>query len=157
MALMLQAEVEAKDAAGRLYAESLANALAIHFLNRYAACQQSVRALPRRLTPYKLERTIAYIQQHLDHELSLAELAAVAQTSVAQFARLFKQAAGQTPHQYVLSCRIECAKRLLTETVLPLGEISYQVGCTDQSHLTALFRKYVGITPKVYRDATQRE
>ena len=65
-----------------------------------------------------LHRTTAYIQAYLEHPLLLVELAAVAQMSPAYFARLFKGATGQTPHQYVLRCRLERAKHLLTETTL---------------------------------------
>jgi AraC family transcriptional regulator len=88
--------------------------------------------------------------------LSLATLAAVAQMSPTHFAHLFKQATGQTPHRYVIRCRMEQAKRLLAETDVPLSEIAYQVGCADQSHFTALFRHHVATTPKAYRDATIR-
>jgi AraC family transcriptional regulator len=86
--------------------------------------------------------------------LSLVEIAAVTQTSPPHFAHLFKQATGQTPHQYVLRCRMERAKHLLTGTTLPLHEIGARVGYADHSHFTALFRRYVAITPKAYRDAT---
>jgi AraC-like DNA-binding protein len=154
IALVLQATSTADNRTERLYAEVLANALAVHFLRRYGASGQPVRARPMGLAPSKLRRTTAYIQEHLEQDLSLTALAAVAQMSPAHFARLFKQATGQTPHQYVLLCRMEHAKRLLTETALPLIEIGLQVGCTDQSYFTALFRKLVGTTPKAYRDGT---
>ena len=78
------------------------------------------------------------------------------QTSPPHFAHLFKQATGQTPHQYVLRCRMERAKHLLTRTTLPLHEIGARVGYADHSHFTALFRQYVAITPQAYRDATSR-
>ena len=106
------------------------------------------------LTLSKLQRTTAYIQAHLEHTLSLVELAAVTQTSPTHFAHLFKQATGQTPHQYVIRCRMERAKYLLTGTTLPLHEIGARVGYADHSHFTALFRRYVATTPKAYRDAT---
>ena len=106
------------------------------------------------LTPSKLQLTTAYIQAHLAHALSLVELAAVTQTSPPHFAHLFKQATGQTPHQYVIQCRMERAKHLLTGTTLPIHEIGTRVGCADQSHFTALFRRYVASTPKAYRDTT---
>jgi AraC family transcriptional regulator len=156
IALVLQAEREAEGGAGHLYAQSLADALVVHFLRRYAAAQSSLREVTGGLTPFKLRRTLAYIQEHLEHELSLATLATVAQTSPSHFARLFKQATGRTPHQYVLWCRMEQAKRLLVETDVPLIEIAYQIGCTDQSHFTALFRQHVATTPKAYRDVTHR-
>ncbi|MGH8071780.1 MAG: helix-turn-helix domain-containing protein [Candidatus Entotheonellia bacterium] len=56
----------------------------------------------------------------------------------------------------MITCRIDRAKQLLTETMLPLSEVGLQVGCTDQSYFTALFRKQVGMTPKAYRDTTTR-
>jgi AraC family transcriptional regulator len=107
------------------------------------------------LSPSKLRRTTAYIQEHLEHDLPLVTLAAVGQTSPAHFARLFKHATGLAPHQYVITCRMEQAKRLLAETDMPLIEIGAQVGCADQSHFTALFRKHVALTPKAYRDSTR--
>ena len=88
--------------------------------------------------------------------MALVELAAVAQTSPTHFARMFKQATGQTPHQYVTTCRMECAKHLLTETTLLLHEVGARVGYADQSYFTAMFRQHVGTTPKAYRDATTR-
>jgi AraC-like DNA-binding protein len=152
LALVLQAAVEGEDLAGQLYAELLVDALVVHFLRRYAAARQSLRELTGGLSPYKLRRTTAYIKAHLKQELSLATLAAVAQTSPAHFARLFKHATGLTPHQYVITCRMEYAKHLLAETEVPLIEIGLQVGCADQSHFTALFRTHASLTPKAYRD-----
>ena len=156
MALVLQTAVEAEGVAGRLYAEVLADALALHLLSRYVIGRHLDQPFHGGLTPFKLHGTIAYILAHLDHKLSLAELAAVVQMSPAHFARLFKGATGQTPHQYVITRRMERAKQLLTETTLPLHEIGAQVGYADQSHFTALFRQYIATTPKAYRDATSR-
>jgi AraC family transcriptional regulator len=156
MALILQAAVDAEDVAGGLYAEALANALAIHLLRRAALVRPLDQPWHGGLTPSTLHRTIAYILAHLEHPLSLTELAAVAQMSPAHFARLFKGATGQTPHQYVIRCRIERAQHWLTETTLPLHEIGARVGYADHSHFTALFRQSVATTPKAYRDATSR-
>jgi AraC family transcriptional regulator len=134
----------------------LADALVVHFLRRYVATRPFLSVGSSGLAPYKLRHTIAYIKEHLEQALSLATLAAVAQTSPAHFTRLFRHAIGLAPHQYVLMCRMEQAKRLLAETDIPLGEIALQVGCADQSHFTALFRKYVTLTPKAYRDTLKR-
>jgi AraC family transcriptional regulator len=156
MALVLQATVEAEGVAGGLYAEALANALAVHLLRRYAIGRHLDQPCHGGLTVSKLHRTTAYILAHLEHKLSLTELAAVAQISSAHFARLFKCATGQTPHQYVITCRMGRAQHLLTETTLPLHEIGARVGYADQSHFTALFRQYVATTPKAHRDTTSR-
>ncbi|MGH7964999.1 MAG: helix-turn-helix domain-containing protein [Candidatus Binatia bacterium] len=157
IALVLQVALAGESEAGHLYTQSLADALAVHFLRRYTAEWHPPMEVSGGLSPYKLRRTTAYIQDHLDQALSLVHLAAVAQTSPAHFARLFKQATGLAPHQYVLRCRMEHAKRLLAETDLPLGEIGLQVGCTDQSHFGALFRTHFALTPKAYRDQTKQQ
>ena len=146
--LVLQATSNADSTAERLYTEVLTNALAVHLLRRYAACGHTASEMTGGLSPAKLKRTIVYIQAHLEQELSLTTLAAMVHLSPDHFARLFKQATGQTPHQYVLECRIARAKQLLAETDMPLSAISLQVGCTDQSYFTALFRKHVTMTPK---------
>jgi AraC-like DNA-binding protein len=155
IALVLQAESEAEGVAGHLYVQSLADALVVHFLRRYAASQLSLGEVSGGLPPYKLQRTTVYIKTHLEEKLSLATLAAVAQMSSTHFAHLFKHATGLTPHQYVSLCRIEHARRLLAETDLALIEVGAQVGCTDQSHFTALFRRHVSMTPQAYRNATR--
>ena len=156
LVLVLQAMSTAADTAERVYAEVLTNALAVHFLRRYAATKPTVPVLTGGLLPYKLRRTITYIQGHLAQELSLATLAAVAQTSPAHFARLFKHATGLAPHQYVIRCRMGHARRLLAETDVSLIDIGLQVGCADQSHFTVLFRTHVAQTPKAFRDHARR-
>ena len=156
MTLVLQAALDAEGLPGRLYAEALTHALAIHLLSRYGTCRPPAGLDPGRLSPPKLRRTTAYIEAHLAQELSVTELAAVAQTSPAYFARLFRQATGQTPHQYLIMRRIERAKRLLRETEWPIIDIGHHVGFTDQSYFTAVFRKHVTTTPHAYRGATPR-
>jgi AraC family transcriptional regulator len=156
MAMVLQAAIEGEGEAGQLYAAVLAEALVVHFLRRYTASQSALDQASGGLAPSKLRRVTTYIQEHLEQALSLATLAAVAQTSPAHFARLFKQATGRTPHQDIITCRMAYAKQLLVETDMPLSEIGPEVGCVDQSHFTALFRKHVSMTPQVYRNTTWR-
>ena len=155
IALVLQAALAAESIAGQLYAQSLADALVVHFLRRYGAARPSLGEGNGGLSPYKLRRTTAYIKEHLAQELSLAQLAAVGQTSPAHFARLFKHATGLAPHQYVIACRMEHAKQLLAETDVPLSEVALRVGCTDHSHFSALFRAHVDLTPTAYRVKTR--
>lgn len=154
--LVLQAETEAEGVADRLYARSLADALAVHLLRRLGTCRPSMETRPGGLSKHTLRRTTEYIEAHLEEALSLTDIAAVAQTSPDHFGRLFRHATGRTPHQYILMCRIERAKRLLVESTLPIIDISRQVGFTDQSYFTAVFRKHVSTTPKAYRADTQR-
>jgi AraC-like DNA-binding protein len=155
VALVLELALKANTPDTHLYAELLADALAVHFLKRYATVTNRKRHSKAGLPFYKLKRVFSYVNEHLEQDLSLYRLAGVAQTSVAHFARSFKQAAGASPHHYVLACRIERAKELLMESDLPLSMVAQRVGFADQSHLTAVFRTLAATTPQAYRVSTK--
>ena len=151
--LALKAELEVGGTDSRLYAESMATALSAHLLRRYCSHPQEIKDYTDGLSKYKLRQTISYINEHLDRNLMLAEIAAAVRMSPNYFASLFKQSTGLTPHQYVMKCRIEKAKQLLHHQELTLVEICQEVGFTSQSHFTRVFRQHTKTTPKAYRDA----
>lgn len=149
----LNAALEDHSLANRLYAESLAMALAVHLLHNYSTTTQPTREYTGGLPPRKLRQIREYINEHLEDNLSLSDLAEVCAMSPHHFARQFKRTTGLSPHQYVVSCRIERVKVLLAKTDLPITEIALQVGCASQSHLSNLFRQLTGTSPKAYRRA----
>jgi AraC family transcriptional regulator len=102
-----------------------------------------------------LKRTIEYVRDNLNLDLSLHTLASMLGMSPYYFERLFKQSVGQTPHQYILHCRIEQAKQLLQTTRQPIMEVACRVGCKNHSHFSKLFRQLTGISPKAYRNQFQ--
>lgn len=107
---------------------------------------------PTGLPDQKLTLVTHYIQTHLDEPLALDTLANVINISASYFLTRFKQSTGLAPHQYVMSQRLEQAKRLLVQTQLPIAEIANETGFADQSHLTRLMRRHTGLTPKLIRD-----
>lgn len=115
------------------------------------------QALPRRaaLPADKLQRVLAYVDQHIDERLPIAKLAACVNLSPFHFARLFKQATGKSPHAYLLARRVERAKQLLGEAELPLANVATRVGFQTQGHFTEVFRRYAGQTPRLYRLAAR--
>jgi AraC-like DNA-binding protein len=100
----------------------------------------------------KLKYIKDYIEDNLAEELAIANLAALVPMSQFHFARAFKTLVGEPPHRYILQRRIERAKVLLKVTRLSSAEIAYQVGFSNPSHLSAQFRKLLGVTPKQFRD-----
>jgi len=150
MALALKVELEAAQASGRMYAESIAQTLAIHLLHNYSVHQQPLKELaPQGLPKYKLHQVTDYINDYLDQDLSLTEMATMVQMSPFHFARLFKQSTGLAPNQFVIRCRVERAKELLLRGELAIADIATAVGFANQSHLTRHFKRIVGITPKI--------
>jgi AraC family transcriptional regulator len=91
-----------------------------------------------------------YIEDRLDEEISLQDLAAVAQLSPFHFARAFKQSFGEPPHRYLVVRRMERAKGLLKNPTLTVTEIGLMLGFSETSSFTAAFRRLVGTTPSNY-------
>ncbi|GAA6621556.1 helix-turn-helix transcriptional regulator [Scytonema sp. NUACC26] len=152
LGLALEAELKEENPNGQYFWESLTNAIALRVLKQYSAFEPKIQHYSGGLSPYQLKRTIEYISDNLNLDLSLNVLAAMLGMSPYYFERLFKQSVGRTPHQYILHCRIERAKQLLQDNELSIGEIACQVGCKNHSHFSKLFRKLTGMSPKTYRN-----
>jgi AraC family transcriptional regulator len=148
----LKAEIERSNSINRLYLESLQTVLAVHLLRHHCSTTITAAAVSGGLPKSKLQQVIDYIQNNLDCDTGLEELARVAQMSSHHFGKLFKQSMGATPHQYVLKCRIERAKKLLSEKRLSIAEISQVTGFCHQGHFTDVFRRYTTLTPRQYRN-----
>jgi AraC family transcriptional regulator len=152
--LALKIELESDMLGGRIYGESLGAALACHLLRHYSVSAEAPSEYRERLSGHRLRQALDYIEQKLGEDLSLAELALVADLSPYHFARAFKQSVGVAPHQYVLAKKVDRAKDLLTRPRMTVAEISQALGFSDQSHFTRVFRRFTGTAPKQY--AAQR-
>ena len=137
--------------ADRILVESLGTALCVRIARRF------VEHLPlptnKGLSPERLRRVRDYVEAHLDDDLSLTVLADIACLSPYHFSRSFKEAAGVGPQRYVIQRRLERAKSLLRRSKEPLAMIAQEAGFADQSHLTAIFRREMGVTPGRFRAA----
>lgn len=149
--MALLAEMDAAAPGARLYAESLANVLAVHVLRNYTAAGAEPRGFRGGLSGRRLRRVLSYIEENHERDLTLEDLAGEAAMSTFHFAREFKRATGTTPHQHLIRLRVERAKALLAESRLPLAEVGLRTGFSHQSHFTRLFRRLTGTTPQSYR------
>lgn len=145
----LKSELEWSGVGSRLYIDSLMAALMTHLLRHYSA-QKSISQHQSGLSKRQLQQVIDFIDQHLEQDLALAELAALGQMSLSYFAVLFKQSTGLAPHQYVIQCRVDRAKRLLRQGNLTIAEVAHSLGFSHQSHLSRHFKRLVGATPKAF-------
>jgi len=136
-----------------ILADALNTALAVQ-ITRLCGNPRAVALEPSNgLSRERLQRVRDYIEAHLDDRLTLADLAAAACLSSYHFSRSFKQAVGVGPQRYVMHRRVERAKALMRRTDQPLALIAQEVGFADQSHLTSVFRREIGVTPGHFRAA----
>jgi AraC family transcriptional regulator len=91
------------------------------------------------------------VEERLDGDLSLEDLAMAAGVSRAHFARSFRATTGQTPYAYLRERRVARARSLLSASSQPIIEIAGLTGFRSQSHLGRVFKNATGLTPAEYR------
>jgi AraC family transcriptional regulator len=104
-----------------------------------------------RLDTRRLAEVREHVAAHLEHPVRVAELAGVAFLSPSRFAHAFKISTGESPQQYVRARRIDRAKVLLCDGILPLAEVADTCGFASQASFTRAFARAIGESPGRYR------
>jgi AraC family transcriptional regulator len=151
--MSLRHELKDSNVIGRLYADSLAKVIAMQLVRRYSYLKD-LQTSRGGMAPRKLRKAIEFINDNLNQEetVTLGTVAAAVQMSYFHFSRAFKQSMGISPNAYMTEQRIARAKKMLSETDLPIADIALRAGFASQSHFTTTFRKLVWTTPKGFRN-----
>lgn len=99
----------------------------------------------------RLKRVLAYIEDQLAEEITVADLAGVASLSMFHFTRVFTARMGVPPHRYVRKRRHEAAKVVIARGRASLSEIAFTHGFSSQSSFPRAFKRATGMTPADYR------
>lgn len=151
MMATLEQELNVGGLGGHLYVESLKNQLCIHILRRYAKTSFREYRSYGQLSSAQCRLLTHYMREHIDQNISLAELAGVVQLNVSSFIRKFQAEFNCPPHAYVMRQRVEHAKRLLVRQDVPLKVVAASSGFSDQSHMARVFRRTLNVTLSEYR------
>jgi AraC family transcriptional regulator len=87
----------------------------------------------------------------LSSDIDLRTLAMESGYSRNHFLRMFRQATGYTPHQYLLRLRVKRAQELMKNRSMPLIDVALESGFASHSHLSRVFRQIAGARPSEYR------
>lgn len=93
-----------------------------------------------------------YIYSHINERITINELAEYTELSSSYLSRLFKQNLGVSVSDYIREKKIEKATNLLKYSEISVIEIANYLAFSSQSHFIQTFEKYIGLTPKKYRD-----
>lgn len=148
----LKAEMESAYPSGRLYTDSLATGLAARIIRNHSTLARTSRSFRAAMPGGKLKAVLGYIEDNLERELGLSEIAAVAGVSASHFKVLFRKSMGVPPHQYVIRRRVERAAMQLRAGKMPIGEIALANGFCHQSHLAMHVRRVLGVSPQELRN-----
>lgn len=103
------------------------------------------------LAPWQVNRVRKHIEENLSEPISLDELAQLVRLSTSYFSAAFKVSFEMSPHNYILSRRVEHAKYRMANSNASLSEIALDCGLSDQAHLSRIFRRATGTTPSAWR------
>lgn len=154
LVVRMRDEIQAACPTGTLYAEALSIALFERLRRRYARDAPLKGRCGSALSPTLVRRVRDYIRANLASDLGLVKIANQLDLSPHHFSMLFKRAVGVPPHHYVLRERIQEAQRLLAVGQMSISELALNLGFSDQSHFSRVFRKMTGTTPKRYQTTT---
>lgn len=121
--------------------------LLILLSRKYSETSQS----KNRQAVMRIAETIRILENEFEKHWKLEELARLSSTSPGNLNRIFQQATGMSPINYLLQVRLQKAMALLTDSSLSIVEIAFQVGFNDSNYFARLFKKTIGLSPSQYR------
>jgi AraC family transcriptional regulator len=141
------------DQASQLFVDHLLLALGVHVAQTYGGMRGLARPVRGGLAPWQVRRAKEILCANLDGRVPLQEVARQCRLSVSHFSRAFRHSMGVAPHNWLLTRRVEAAKEKLRDDRMSLLDVALACGFADQSHLTRVFTRIVGISPGAWRRA----
>jgi len=148
----VHAEMVAGFPSGRLFLDSVEQAMAVALVKDHAVRHRPVQIYKGGLGSTRLRRIKELVQAKMEDDLSLDEMAQSVGLSTAHFARMFRKSTGETPHQFVRRQRIERAKALLRAPDARVLDVAVACGFKTQQHFAQVFRDVWGVSPTEYRE-----
>src|SRR6202041_1664580 len=146
-----RAEMVAGFPSGRLFLDSVEQAMAVTLVEGHAVRHRPVQTYRGGLGSARLRRIKELVHAKMGDDLSLDEMAQSIGLSTAHFARMFRKSTGETPHQFVLRQRVERAKAMLRVPDARILDVAVACGFTTQQHFAQVFRDVSGVSPSQYR------
>jgi len=136
---------------GRLFLDSIEQALARALVVGYSVHDYGVRLYRGGLSPARLRKIRELVQERIEEDLSLEEMARTVGLSTAHFSQVFRNTTGQTPHQCLLWYRVQRAKEMLRSAEMRVLDVAIACGFKTQQHFARVFRQMCGASPMEYR------
>jgi AraC-like DNA-binding protein len=100
-----------------------------------------------------LARAVQFCREHLAEDIGVRDLARAAGYSRYHFTRLFKQAHGISPNDFLIDLRVNTAARLLRDPDASVKDVAKSCGFADSAYFCKVFRRVFGVSPGTYRDS----
>ena len=107
------------------------------------------------LSEFYVREAVAYIEHNYANSITIEELAGKCRLDRSYFGKIFKNAVGRTPQDFLLNYRMTKAAELLKLTHLSIGDISKAVGYDNQLHFSRAFKNIYNLSPRTWRNQNQ--
>ena len=142
-------EVQSGAKNGFAYYQNLLSLLSTHYINNYSNHKdlQNDSYNTSKIRQAEVDKIDQFINDNMDRNISIDELAERLNYSKYYFLREFKKSVGMTPYQYLIERKMRAAKNLLSQPDQTIAAVSYDLGFNDQAYFTHVFKKHFGKTP----------
>lgn len=123
--------------------------LFLDYLLRSAADEQLEHG--SKLREFYIHEALTYIEHNFQNEITIEDIAGVCGLNRTYFGKIFKEALGKTPQEFLLNYRMLKAAELLKLTSLSIGDVGLAVGYANQMHFSRAFKNNYGISPREWR------
>jgi AraC family transcriptional regulator len=147
----VNAERIARFPSGRLFLDSVEQALALALVTGYALGHHPVRTYRGGLGPARLREVMELVHTKIGDDLTLEAMAGSVGLSTAHFSQMFRKSTGKSPHQFVLHHRVKRAEKMLRSTEAKVLDVAIACGFKTQQHFARVFRRICGVSPTEYR------
>lgn len=137
-------------------AELLGSQAAIELARHLRSAEAKGRTAKQTLLPWQLRRVTDHIEKLVSYTPDIAVIAELCGIGSRHLRRLFKDTTDRTIYEYARSVWVAKAKALLSDTNIPLKEISSQLGFSDPTSFSIAFRRATGEAPKTFRQQFRR-
>jgi AraC family transcriptional regulator len=150
LALSVREHMERRESQSARQIDYVAQLMAARLLRKHSAQTEQASAPPPRRVEDAIRRVIEHMEGNLAEPLGVQRLERISGLGSRRFSSEFKRVTGMSPHRYLMTLRVERAKRMLQHRE-PIAEIAVACGFSHQEHLTNVFRRFTSVTPGAYR------
>ena len=154
---LLKEALESKEVGSDVMFESLARIFLIKLVRKYGDVPAENVDFSANFTVRHYKAVLDFVAENFGHPIGVEEMAKCAHKSPSHFSRLFKQTIGQSPHQFLMTYRLERALEMLAISDLAVSDIALKCGFSDQAHFSRSFKLAYDQSPTRYRKQRETE
>ncbi|PNV63327.1 AraC family transcriptional regulator [Clostridium sp. chh4-2] len=124
--------------------------LFLDYLTRSSSSRKMLQG--GKIRDFYIREAMSYIEQHFQNDITIEDIAVFCNLNRSYFGKIFRDAVGKSPQEFLISYRMTKAAELLKLTGLSIGDIGNAVGYPSQLHFSRAFKKTYGISPRQWRD-----